>query len=153
MYKRLLNILETNSFFLFGARGTGKTTLIRELFADRDAFWIDLLKPEDEELYQLHPGVLVQNLEALPAKPEWIVIDEIQRAPKLLDIVHYLIELPEHKDKALKFALTGSSARKLKRGSANLLAGRAFTCNRHIRNSGVILILSAPLPGELCQPL
>jgi uncharacterized protein len=129
MYKRSLNILETNSFFLFGARGTGKTTLIRELFADQDAFWIDLLEPEDEELYQLHPGVLAQNLEALPVKPKWIVIDEIQRAPKLLDIVHYLIELPENKDKALKFALTGSSARKLKRGAANLLAGRAFTYN------------------------
>ncbi len=129
MYKRILSILESNSFFLFGARGTGKTTLIREIFSEQDVFWIDLLAPEDEELYQLHPASLIENIEALPKKPEWIVIDEIQRAPKLLDIVHYLIEQPENRDKAVKFALTGSSARKLKRGAANLLAGRAFTFN------------------------
>lgn len=129
MYKRIINILDTNSFFLFGARGTGKTTLIREIFSERDVFWIDLLIPDSEELYQIHPEALKEHLEALPAKPEWVVIDEIQRAPKLLDVVHYLIELPENRDQAVKFALTGSSARKLKRGAANLLAGRAFTFN------------------------
>ena len=129
MYKRILNILDSNSFFLFGARGTGKTTLIREIFSERDVFWIDLLVPQDEEQYQLHPDALIENIEALPEKPEWVVIDEIQRAPKLLDVVHYLIEQPENRDRAVKFALTGSSARKLKRGGANLLAGRAFTFN------------------------
>jgi len=129
MYNRLVDILESNSFFLFGARGTGKTTLIRELFSERNVFWVDLLSPEDEELYLLEPSKLIEQIEALPQNPEWVVIDEIQRAPKLLDIVHYLIEQPENRDKRIKFALTGSSARKLKQGAANLLAGRAFTFN------------------------
>lgn len=127
MYKRKLKILEKNSFFLFGARGTGKTSLLREIFSEKEVFWIDLLLPEDEELYQLNPEALIKNIEALSQKPEWVVIDEVQKAPKLLNVVHHLIEQPGNRDKSLKFALTGSSARKLKRGAANLLAGRAFT--------------------------
>ena len=129
MYKRAINILDSNSFFLLGGRGTGKTTLLREMFEGREVLWIDLLQPREEELYQVNPDALVENIAALPKRPEWVVIDEIQRAPKLLDLVHYLIEHPENKAAPIKFALTGSSARKLKRGAANLLAGRAFTYN------------------------
>lgn len=129
MFKRLVNPLESNSFFLFGARGVGKTTLIRELFAGKKTFWVDLLRPKEEERYQLEPAVLEQDIFGLNEKPEWVVIDEIQRVPKLLDLVHYLIEHPDNKKRKTKFALTGSSARKLKRGAANLLAGRAFTYN------------------------
>jgi predicted AAA+ superfamily ATPase len=62
---------------------------------------------------------------------EWVVIDQVQRAPKLLDTVYSLIEAPWNSNKRVKFALTGSSARKLKRGAANLLAGRAYTYNLH----------------------
>ncbi len=74
----------------------------------------------DDEL-QRNPNQLTHQIEAKKDVLEWVIIDEVQKNYKLLDIVHYLIE-----STSIKFALTGSSARKLKRGSANLLAGRAF---------------------------
>lgn len=109
---------------MFGARGTGKSTFLRGFFEGHDSHWIDLLEPELEALYSQHPSRLKQELlEKLGARSpiRWVILDEIQKAPKLLDVVHQLIE-----STPLKFALTGSSARKLKRGGANLLAGRAF---------------------------
>lgn len=124
MFPRLLNPLKTSSFFLFGARGTGKSTFLRGFFEGQDTHWIDLLEPELEALYSQHPSRLKQELlEKLGARSpiRWVILDEIQKVPKLLDVVHQLIE-----STPLKFALTGSSARKLKRGGANLLAGRAF---------------------------
>jgi len=124
MILRLCNILKTNSFFLFGARGTGKTSLLKDLFEDKEPLWIDLLKASDEQRYSNNPDRLIEEISAQRVVPEWVVIDEVQKAPKLLDIVHHLIE-----EKKIKFALTGSSARKLKRGAANLLAGRAYVYN------------------------
>jgi predicted AAA+ superfamily ATPase len=121
MYKRLPNILDSNSFFLFGARGTGKSSLLRSLFADQSTMWIDLLQPEAEANYLDRPSLLSEQLSQLNVLPDWVVIDEVQKVPKLLDVVHLEIE-----KRKIKFALTGSSARKLKRGGANLLAGRAF---------------------------
>jgi len=82
--------------------------------------WIDLLDPEEEALFQINPNELTHRCADFPPG-SWIVIDEVQKAPKLLDLVHKLIE-----EKKFYFALSGSSARKLKRGGANLLAGRAF---------------------------
>lgn len=108
---------------MFGARGTGKTTLIQEALESAHMLWIDLLKDADEERYGRDPDELSHIL--AHQKYDRVVIDEIQKAPKLLDIVHLEME----KRKTIQFVLTGSSARKLKRGSANLLAGRAFTCN------------------------
>lgn len=113
--------MKSNSFFLFGARGTGKTSLIKEQFGDKKPLWIDLLKASDEARYVNNPDRLIDEVGAQKKPPEWVVIDEVQKAPKLLDVVHHLIE-----EKNIKFALTGSSARKLKRGAANLLAGRAY---------------------------
>ena len=84
-------------------------------------FRIDLLNPEVERRYALNPEDLIHQINALKSPPLWVVIDEVQKVPTILDVVHHLIE-----NKKLKFALTGSSARKLKRGGANLLAGRAF---------------------------
>lgn len=127
MFKRLAKPLLSNSFFLFGARGVGKTSLLRELFSEQRVVWIDLLDPTQEDRYQVDPGSLIQRIEGAIEKPEWVVIDEVQRAPKLLDVVHLLIEAPWNRSRAVKFALTGSSARKLRRGAANLLAGRAYT--------------------------
>ncbi len=118
MFQRRLDI-GNHSFFLFGARGTGKTTLLSHFFSKEKTLWIDLLDPEVEEMYIKNPKRL--EAEILEQKPQWVVIDEVQRIPKLLNIAHKLIE-----SKKQKFALTGSSARKLKRGQANLLAGRAF---------------------------
>jgi uncharacterized protein len=120
MFQRLLKPSRSQSFFLFGPRGAGKTTFLKDFFCDEVSLWIDLLDAEQEEAYALDKGRLYREL--IPHKIEqWVVIDEIQKIPPLLDTVHRLIE-----ETPLKFALTGSSARKLKRGSANLLAGRAF---------------------------
>lgn len=121
MFSRSIKIPENNSFFLFGARGTGKTHLLKERFRETPALYIDLLDPDQNETFNLKPRALIEQLAALKAETQWIIIDEIQKAPKLLDIVHQQIE-----SSRFKFALTGSSARKLRHGSANLLAGRAF---------------------------
>lgn len=122
MLNRLIVLPKNRSFFLFGARGVGKSTLLRYTFPERDTLWINLLGAEEENRFSRHPDELAAIAHALPAEKKYIVIDEIQKIPKLLDIIHTLIEekLPIH------FIMTGSSARKLKRGGANLLAGRAF---------------------------
>src|SRR3990167_926616 len=121
MQKRLLTLPENYSFFLFGARGVGKSTWIRHSFNTKAVFWIDLLDPSAEDRYNKNPAILLQEVRALPEAIRYVVIDEIQKAPKLLDVVHSLIESTNK-----YFVLTGSSARKLKHGGANLLAGRAF---------------------------
>ncbi|OGQ07387.1 MAG: hypothetical protein A3G32_05305 [Deltaproteobacteria bacterium RIFCSPLOWO2_12_FULL_40_28] len=121
MFNRIINPSKNNSFFIFGARGTGKSTWLKNHFQNIPHHWIDLLNPDLEELFSKDPNLLLKQIETLPSSTQWIIIDEIQKCPKLLDLVHLAIET--HKK---KFALTGSSARKLKRGSANLLAGRAF---------------------------
>jgi predicted AAA+ superfamily ATPase len=121
MKNRLISLPHDYSFFLFGARGVGKSTLLRENFLAEHCFWIDLLKPSTESRYMQNPELLFEEVRALPDFITHIVIDEVQKVPKLLDVVHSLIE-STHK----YFILTGSSARKLKAGGANLLAGRAF---------------------------
>lgn len=110
----------SRSFFLFGPRGTGKSTWLRAAFPR--ARWHDLLR--DSELLRLmrSPGTLTGEVEALP-KGSWVVLDEVQRLPALLNEVHDLIA---RFGARYRFALTGSSARKLKRGDVNLLAGRAI---------------------------
>ncbi len=122
MIHRLANLSKTQSFFMFGARGVGKSSWIQKHFQDvNNVLWIDLLKSEWEDELIKNPDYLIKVVSEQKKKPSWVCIDEVQKIPKLLDIVHYLIE-----SQKIKFALTGSSARKLKRGSANLLAGRAF---------------------------
>ena len=109
------------SFFLFGSRGVGKSTWLREAFPR--ATWFDLLDADLQLALTLRPSELSERLARLP-KHSWVCIDEVQKIPALLDQVHALIE-----NRQLKFALTGSSARKLRRGGANLLAGRASVMN------------------------
>jgi len=121
VFQRLLKPSLSQSFFLFGPRGTGKTTFLKGYFQGKPCRWIDLLDAQQEADYALDRGRLYRELKPLAEPGQWVVIDEIQKIPALLDTVHRLIE-----ETSLKFALTGSSARKLKRGSANLLAGRAF---------------------------
>lgn len=118
MYPRALPTPKT-SFFLFGARGTGKSTWIRSRFDD--AFVVNLLATDAMLRYERDPSLLRGEVLTQP-RNRWIVIDEVQRVPKILDEVHFLMEEEGYK----RFALTGSSARKLKRGGANLLAGRAI---------------------------
>jgi predicted AAA+ superfamily ATPase len=107
-----------DSFFLFGPRGTGKSTLIKSIY--KDAIWIDLLLPDVLRQYLAYPERLRQLVEAQP-NVSTIVIDEVQKAPSLLDVVHYLIEA----NPRLQFILTGSSSRKLKQAGVDLLGGRA----------------------------
>lgn len=121
MIQRLLKVTNKSSFFIFGARGTGKSTYIQKQFKAKNPWYLNLLDPEIEDFYARQPKRLEQELLALKKKPDWIIIDEVQKVPRLLDMVHLLIEKYQY-----KFILTGSSSRKLKRGGANLLAGRAF---------------------------
>ena len=126
MYQRLLNPILDNSFFLFGARGTGKTSWLKENIDLKNSVWIDLLDEEEYFRYTKRPQTLVEIIPPDHPKKALIVIDEIQRVPNLLNYVHKLIE-----DKKYIFALTGSSARKLKRSGSNLLAGRALLNKLH----------------------
>lgn len=107
-----------SAFFLFGPRGTGKSTWVRSSFGG--AHVVNLLQPETALRLEREPALLRAQVLARP-KSGWIVVDEVQRVPRLLDEVHVL--MGEHGYR--QFVLTGSSARKLKRGAANLLAGRA----------------------------
>jgi predicted AAA+ superfamily ATPase len=105
------------SFFLWGPRQTGKTTLLAAAFPD--ALWVDLLKADEFRRYVSRPELLRGELDARPTLRQ-VVIDEVQKVPALLDEVHWLIE-----HRQVSFALCGSSARKVRRGHANLLGGRA----------------------------
>lgn len=119
MFTRSLRLPESGkeTFFLWGPRQTGKTTLLRDAYPD--AYWVDLLKADEFRRYTERPELLRQELESRPL-PAQVVIDEIQRVPTLLDEVHWL-----HERRDVAFALCGSSARKVRRGAANLLGGRA----------------------------
>ncbi len=118
---RSITLSETHSFFLFGARGTGKSTLLNQLFPKEFCLKLDLLDDETAERFSRRPNELMDIVHGLSDEVTHVIIDEIQKIPKLLDVVHSLIE-----EKKKIFVMTGSSARKLKRGAANLLAGRAF---------------------------
>jgi uncharacterized protein len=107
----------SRSFFLFGPRATGKSTWLRSTFPEH--YYIDLLRNDVYFDLSSDPKAFRQRI--LGQKTDtWIIVDEVQRLPDLLNDIHALIE-----DKKYRFALSGSSARKLKRGQANLLAGRA----------------------------
>lgn len=163
MFQRKLNLPPAGreSFFLWGPRQTGKTTLLRQRYPG--ALWIDLLKADEFRRYAVHPEYLRQEIDArgpagIPGRQ--VVIDEVQKIPALLDEVHWLIE-----NRAVCFALCGSSARKVRRGAANLLGGRAlryqlhglaagelgaaFDLNRMLNNGYLPRIYQASRPGRL----
>ncbi len=106
------------SYFLWGPRQTGKTSLLRATYPD--AIWIDLLKTDEFARYAQRPALLREELLAQPGR-SLVVIDEVQKVPALLDEAHWLIE-----NRGARFVLCGSSARKVRRGVANLLGGRAL---------------------------
>ena len=119
MYARLATVPE-RSFFLFGPRATGKTTWLRRHLGD--ALWFNLLL-EDDYLPLLASAKSLRERVEARAPGSWVVVDEVQRLPALLNEVHDLIS--RHGDD-YKFALSGSSARKLRRHDVNLLAGRVI---------------------------
>lgn len=134
MLSRKINLqdAENDSLFLWGARQTGKSTLLKMLFPDTR--YIDLLKSDEFERYNRRPALLREELSLLPEN-ELVIIDEIQKIPALLDEVHWLIS-----NHHLRFILSGSSARKLRRSGVNLLGGRAI--RKHLYP-----FVSAEIPG------
>lgn len=126
MFERYLQgRLPKTGFFLFGPRQVGKSTLLHK---EKPHLIIDLLDPELQLSYNKNPNLLRQQIDDLsPNFKAKILIDEIQRVPKLLDIVHALMEQRPN----LQFILCGSSARKLRHGASNLLGGRALFRTMH----------------------
>ncbi len=125
MYNRIENLSfwSENSIFLWGPRQTGKSTLLKNLFPD--SIYYDLLLSDEYHHLLTNPKLLreeciYKNISDKNQKAP-VIIDEVQKIPDLLDEVHWLIE-----NRKIKFILCGSSARKLKRGHANLLGGRAL---------------------------
>lgn len=125
MIKRLQKLSRKHSFFLFGARGTGKTTLLKQVFLEKNTLWINLLSFNEEDRFSRNPDLLTELIAENSYKR--VIIDEVQKIPRILDVVQLEIE----KNKNIQFVLTGSSARKLKKGAANMLAGRLFTFSLH----------------------
>lgn len=161
MFDRSLQLPTAGSetFFLWGPRQTGKTTLLRRAYPD--AYWVDLLKADEFRRYLSEPERLRGELAAAPGVRQ-VVIDEVQKVSQLLDEVHWL-----HEHRGLRFALCGSSARKVKRGRANLLGGRAvrfelfgltlaevggaFDLDRLLNHGYLPRLLSAPRPERLLR--
>ena len=129
--------LPRGSFFLFGPRGTGKTTWLASTLPN--ALVVDLLKPEEYRRLSARPERLRELVRAAPTGSD-VVIDEIQRVPELLNVVHDLMESGggHESGESHRFVLTGSSARKLRRGGVNLLAGRAAMRSMHPFMAGEI---------------
>jgi predicted AAA+ superfamily ATPase len=135
MYSRLLpldDLIRLRSLFLLGPRQTGKSTLLRHAFPN--ARYFDLLEADTFRVLSAYPETLRQSL---TPDDRLVIIDEVQKLPALLDEAQALID----RNPALRFILTGSSARKLKRGRANLLAGRAWFASLHP-------LVSAELPAD-----
>lgn len=125
MYSRALDlrgIVKHKSIFLFGPRQTGKSTLVHQTFPE--AAFYDLLEADTFRELSARPEYLRQTLSP---QQTVVVVDEIQKLPVLLDEIQLMLE----RNKRLRAVLTGSSARKLKRGAANLLGGRAWVCRLH----------------------
>lgn len=159
MYKRFFVPPADSSYFLFGPRGTGKTTWLKHQYPN--AYWIDLNDPEAFRFFSANP----EKLHALitEGKSKVIVIDEVQKAPDLLNVVHRLIE----EKKGYQFILTGSSARKLKKQGVNLLAGRAllrhmspffagelgsdFQLDHNMKLGMLPIVLDSPHPQEVLR--
>ncbi len=116
--KQILIDAENHSLFLWGARQTGKSTLLKALFPN--ALWFDLLQSDLYERLSKNPSILRETILA-KTESETVIIDEIQRIPELLNEVHWLMT-----NESKKFVLSGSSARKILRGGYNLLGGRAL---------------------------
>jgi len=160
MYRRFFTPPKKESYFLFGPRGTGKSTWLREAYPH--AYWIDLLNPELFRFFSAGPERLRSVLESHP-KQKTIVIDEIQKIPSLLDVVHSMIE----EKQGYQFILTGSSSRKLKSHGVNLLGGRAllrnmppffakeigtaFSLSRNLKLGMLPIVLDSESPEEVLR--
>lgn len=150
IYKRIFEF-PNKSFLLFGPRGVGKSTLLKSQF--KFDLEINLLNSSEYLPLSGNPSLLHDKVGHLK-KNQWVLIDEVQKIPALLDEVHSLYE-----SKKINFALSGSSARKLKCGGANLLAGRALqrflfplTQSEYIKHEIKEVVDWGTLPGVLVDP-
>jgi len=150
----------SQSYFLLGPRGTGKSTWLKKQYPN--AYWIDLLDPEAFRFFSAGAERLRQILSEIPEQ-KIVVIDEVQKVPDLLNIVHSLIE----EKKGYQFILTGSSARKLRKHGVNLLGGRAllkhmtpfyaqelgasFDLQRNLRVGMLPIVLDSVTPDEVLR--
>ncbi len=160
MLKRFFTPPDGSSYFLFGPRGTGKTTWLKTHYPN--AFWVNLLDPETFRFFSAAPEKLREILAEQPHQ-KIVVIDEVQKAPDLLNVVHGLIE----EKKGFQFILTGSSSRKLKRDGVNLLGGRAllrhmppffagelgskFHLEKNLKLGMLPIVLDSPSPQEVLK--
>ena len=135
--KRDINIPKT-SFFLFGPRGTGKSTFVKKII-DKDSLFIDFLDPDTFRTYSAFPETLLKTVNAI--KPNRVIIDEVQKVPGILDVVHKIME-----ERKIHFILTGSGARKLKKTGADLLGGRALYLDKEVPS-----ILNLKYQGRLLK--
>ncbi|MBI5345717.1 MAG: AAA family ATPase [Chlamydiae bacterium] len=159
MFKRFFTPPQNHSYFLFGPRGTGKSTWLKEYY--KNALWFDLNDPKTFLMFSMYPEKLRSIL--AEKKEQTVVIDEVQKVPNILNVVHSLIE----EKKGYQFVLTGSSARKLKKDGANLLGGRAllkrmppffaqelgsfFNLERNLRLGMLPIVLDATSPEEVLK--
>lgn len=127
MFERLSNPPKNQSFFLFGPRQTGKTSLLRTTFPTEQTLVYNLLLSSEYLRLSANPSLFREEVVSRNPKVTHIIIDEIQRIPELLNEIHNILENPDPPF----FAITGSSARKLKRSNANMLGGRAWTLKLH----------------------
>ena len=121
MIQRACKLPKTNSFFLFGARGSGKTTLLQQLFSEKNSLFVDLLDIKLFDQIVLNPERFLALIDSPENKNKRVIVDEIQKVPRLLDVAHQQIQKRKR-----QFIFTGSSSRRLKQKGTNLLAGRAW---------------------------
>jgi predicted AAA+ superfamily ATPase len=143
---RFLKHLTGESFFLFGARGTGKSTWCLREYSSSTR--IDLLSPDVLRSFTAKPERLKEYTLGQP-EGATVIINEVQKAPELLSVVHEILELK----KGYKFILTGSSSRKLKRDGVDMLAGRALLRTMHPFMAGDRAEAWKPLWSGVCFPL
>jgi predicted AAA+ superfamily ATPase len=124
MIRRLCNFTKSNSFFLFGPRGAGKTTLILDQFSSEKAVYVDLLEIDLMDQLLMDPSRFKQIIDSPENYHKSVIVDEVQKFPRILDVVHSQIQ-----SRKRQFILTGSSSRRLKQQNSNLLAGRAWVYN------------------------
>lgn len=125
MLKRAIGLPKNRSFFLFGPRQTGKSTLLKATFPKQTVLYYDLLKTDEYRRLATRPHIFREEIMARNQNQTHVIIDEIQRIPDLLNEIHFILE----NTNPPYFCMSGSSARKLKRSQANLLGGRAWTYN------------------------